>query len=179
MFEPGVCGAYIDVVPAPKGDRRVKKYKLAVFRLQQYNQILQVCLCPTVICLLLLLNLTLTETEAKCRKRQTCSQIICNDSPSGAGSVSTSRPTSKNCFLACTRSPTFNSKKHWKKRIVPYVHRAMIGIQLLLLKAGDIELNPGPKSMFKPCREVTGDGIGHSYVSVCNIEKLGRAWGRS
>ena len=41
-MDSGVRQAHIEVAPALKGDRRVKKHKLAVFRLQQYSQILQV-----------------------------------------------------------------------------------------------------------------------------------------
>ena len=155
MFNPGVRQAYIDVAPALRGDRRVKNHNLAVFRLQLYNCLLQVCLCPTVLLIYLLLLFYLArssmETDAKVHKQQICSKKKCDDYLRGLGSTHGSRY--KNCFpdVACTRaSIIFNSVKlkHQKRTSLPCVHRAMIGIQLLLLRAGDVEVNPGPKSMF-------------------------------
>ena len=141
LLDPGVRQACIDVVPALKGDGRVKKHKLAVFRLQQYNQILQVCLCPAVIYLLLPLVVLCLITEKIDRKSSLKS--VCSSCLSDVGNGSTSR----NHFLPSTRlsSSSITGKKHQKKMQI--VCRAVMGMQLLLLKAGDIESNPGPKGM--------------------------------
>ena len=133
MFCPGVRQAYIDVMPALKGDRRVKNHKLAICRLQQYNCILQVCLCPTIVVIYLLLLFYLARLPKETvHKQQTCSRILCNDH-----------------LRSRSRCRIIKFKKHQKRNVIfrPHVHRAVIGIQLLL-KAGDVELNPGPKSMF-------------------------------
>ena len=147
MLAPGVRQAYIDLVPALKGDRRVKNHKLAVFRLQQYNRVLQVCLCPTAIFLLALFYL-IAEKIKLYNEQQTCSQfIICSDYQRDVGR----RSTSNNCSLVCTSSLSLRfikTLKHRKKFVSrESASRVVIGIQLLLLKAGDVEPNPGPMSM--------------------------------
>ena len=149
MLAPGVRQAYIDLVPALKGDRRVKKHKLAVFRLQQYNRILQVCLCPTAIFLLALFYLIAEKVKLYNEQQTACSQfIICSDCRRDVGRESTPKTNSRS--LVCTSSLSFRFKtlKHRKKIASrESTSRVVMGIQLLLLKAGDVEPNPGPMSM--------------------------------
>ena len=143
MFCPGVRQAYIDAMPSLKGDRRVRNHKLAICRLQQYNCVLQVCLCPSILVIVyLLLPFYLARfPKETVHKQQTCSRILCNDHLKSQSRCRTSKNHNR-AFI-------FIFKKHRKRNVIfrPHVHRAVIEIQLLL-KAGDIELNPGPKSKF-------------------------------
>ena len=162
MLDQGVRQAYIDLVPTLKGDRRVKKHKLAVFRLQQYNRVLQVCLCPTAIFLLALFYLIAEKVKLH-NEQQTCSQFIRSDYLGDVGR----RNTSNGRSLVCTSSLSFKlTLKHRKRKIVvsrESASRVVMGIQLLLLKAGDVEPNPGPMSMLQvQGRVLPGDvSVGH------------------
>ena len=168
MFDPGVRQAYIDLAPALRGDRCVKNHNLAVFRLQQYNCFLQVCLCPTLLLIYLLplfyLARSSMEADAKVHKQQICSKIKCDDYLRGLGSGHGSRCKNRFPDVACTRaSIIFNSVKlkHRKRTVLPRVHRVVI--QLLLLKARDVEVNPGPKNMFSLINKYCNTGSKESY----------------
>ena len=137
VFDPGVRQAYIDLAPALKGDRRVKKHNLAVFRLQQYNRVLQACLCPTALFLLLLLYLF--------AEKQACSQFKTHRSD--LPSASTLKNPSLN--VLCANSLVSRHDKRRKKMSSCLSASCRVvkksAIQLLLLRAGDVEPNPGPK----------------------------------
>ena len=118
---------------------------LAPTLLQQYKLVLQVCHCPNVCLLLLLVMLVilyLVTTEKV--NQQTCLQVAYNRFLWDAGNGS----TSKTCFLPYISSSCYKpfTETHWEEKQIPQKGcRAMMGVHLLLLKAGDIESNPGPK----------------------------------
>lgn len=137
MFDPGVRQACIDLTPTAKSDRCVKKQDLAIFRLKQYNRFLHVCLCPTVVCLLLLLFYLIAEKHTK--------QHACSKFRTGRGSTCDSiaddrcADTPVKRVYARRRSNKCQSRSGLNCRIV-----MKCTIQMLLLRAGDVEPNPGP-----------------------------------
>ena len=50
-------------------------------------------------------------------------------------------------FSKLTHVPSSSKKHQTEPRKMQIACRAVMGIQLLLLKAGDVESNPGPKGM--------------------------------
>ena len=138
VFDPGVRQACVDLTPTRKSDRRVKKRDLAIFRLQQYNRFLHVCLCPIATCLLLLLFYLFAEEYNQ--QSRTCSKFRTDpcDSP-----IAGSGPEKKVCALNTLVSRRQRrSNKCQKRSLCRMVTKCTM--QILLLRAGDVESNPGP-----------------------------------
>ena len=123
VFDPGVRQARIDLTPTRKSDRRVKKHELALFRLRQYNRFLHVCLCPIVTCSLLLLLYLIAEKHTQQTKSKTCSN--------SRTSLCTTKKVCANALISRRQCHVC--------RVV-----TKCTVQMLLLRAGDVEPNPGP-----------------------------------
>ena len=169
VFDPGVRQARIDLTPTRKSDLRVKKHDLALFRLQQYNRFLHVCLCPIVTCSLLLLLYLIAEKHTQQTNSKTYSKSRTNlctcDSPRRA-TPSTIKKVCANALI---------SRRQCQKR---HVRRAVTKctIQVLLLRAGDVEPNPGPtRGMCLPTEKLKGEIPGY-LPSGCPFRLRLQVW---
>ena len=148
MFDPGVRQACIDLTPTRKSDRRIKKQDLAIFRLQQYNRFLHVCLCPTATCLLPLLLYLIAEKHTK---QHTCSKFRTDPHSNASSSTRVVSLASLDLKRGVARETKERERVNklisihkCKKMSCHYRMATKCTIQMLLLRAGDVELNPGP-----------------------------------
>jgi hypothetical protein len=148
VFDPGVRQARIDLTPARKSDRRVKKHNLAIFRLQQYNRFLHVCLCPILAtCFLLLFYLIAQkytrQTNSRTRDSSSLGARPCSKSRTNFCDSPRIATPSRTIKKVCANALISRSRRQCQKRHACRVVTKCT-IQMLLLRAGDVEPNPGP-----------------------------------
>ena len=159
MLVADISRAQLSLVPCLRGDRRVKNHRIALLALQQYNQCLLVCLSPAAVCMILFLIITGRKPHLKPNETSYSSQL------SGCTHSQWSKHTRRKRKLTLRWVIRYKSGCKDESGLINVRHASgrgsvcLLGLRyemdtkyqsrrvmkVLLLKAGDVESNPGPK----------------------------------